>query len=81
MYQVKKYKKILLKMIKKINNENLKKCLDNFKFIQLENYQINEIEKLFTEKKIDKFVDFDFQPNDLSMISKKFCFEYKIIFS
>ena len=61
-----------IKNDKKINNENLKKCLDNFKFIQLENYQINEIEKLFTEKKIDKFVDFDFQPNDLSMISKKF---------
>ena len=61
-----------IKHDKKINNENLKKCLDNFKYIQLENYQINDIEKLFTEKKIDKFVDYDFQPNDLSMISKKF---------
>ena len=61
-----------IKHDKKINNENLKKCFDNFKYIQLENYQINDIEKLFTEKKIDKFVDYDFQPNDLSMISKKF---------
>ena len=61
-----------IKNDKIINNQNLKKCFDNFKYIQLENFQINEIEKLFLEKKIDKFVDYDFQPNDLSMISKKF---------
>ena len=67
----KKLQESFIKKEKNEINQNLKKSkiLKNY---QLENFSIKEIEKLFTENKIEKFVDYDFPPNDLSMISKKF---------
>ena len=54
-----------------INDNILKECYENFKDINLELISPNELENLLDEAKIDKFVDYEFPPNDISMKSIK----------
>ena len=56
----KKLQESFIKKEKNEINQNLKKSkiLKNY---QLENFSIKEIEKLFTENKIEKFVDYEFK--------------------
>jgi hypothetical protein len=55
-----------------IKNDNLlKECYENFFDINLELFPPIELENLLDERKIEKFVDYEFPPNDISMKSKK----------
>ncbi len=53
-------------------NNSLKKCYEKLNNIQLELMSPIEIQNLFEEKKIEKFIDYEFPPNNSSMKSKKY---------
>ena len=53
------------------NNNLLKECFENFSDINVELMSPIELENLLDERKIEKFVDYEFPPNDISMKSLK----------